>query len=807
MTEPDQIRVRRLSEAAGRDFLRGLLQTGRCVPFIGAGFTAGEPAKSGTVPGGAEFMSMMRRAINESQAVEKPSSASLEKYGFQELADEYFREPIVAPEQLKTTLRNRFTGVTITSEAKRSFLRWDWEYVYTLNIDDAIERELDAVKVLPFTDFSQHKSTQFVYKLHGDALDAVTAGSSSAMRLVFGSADYVASLITNRALISTLANDLAERHLLFVGCSLSDELDILFALAQSKENAATLTATNRVYITSNEPADYESRKKLRRYGITDVLVVDYADFYSFVGSVESPNSAIKSPLDPYAYPGKNSGTPLPSKAFLQYLLQIDWSTHEDPNALAVRRDDVAKLTPLVELPIVVLWGRRFSGRTTLLFSALNRFSSRRRYFVPSSAAASDAVFNAILRAKDSLIAVDTGAMSYQQLQLLVRKIDQLQDNRTTVMLATSRASLSAMGPLLVDAALEVRDRMSPVEARLINEKLEPFGLSKEWRTSAQHLDNIFALSESPVVSRLLQQRSRLLENIDRLHQQWSVSSVGKLEFSALFYLGTRQRIYSRYFRELATAYGLSHLAVDHFADFSKRWEPFIELEDADPISKRAERSMKVMVANANAWIHYSIRRLALKLGASETAAQIVRTYETLAQVEDKAFELLLFDNLNAIFSEDLSDLRTSVIREVYERLATLLARSPDYWLQRAKSLYYLSNDVEELTVGVEYCEKSIVKKGSKTSTNAKLTKANLLGKICKVKKDVEDSDFLAAIQAYVEAIESRSENPVYIDELLRKSKNGKSYMSLVCRLASKRVTLLPHRREIDIVQAYVLGRF
>lgn len=759
------------------------------------------------MPSGEEFKSIMRDAINASSTVDKPSSASLGDYSFQKLADEYFREPIVDSDHIKTTLRDRFTRVSITSEAKKSFLQWDWEYIYTLNIDDAIERELNAIKVLPFTDFAQHKTTQFVYKLHGDAADAVTAANSSAMKLVFGSADYVRSLIKNRALISTLSNDLAERHLIFVGCSLSDEIDILFALAQSNESRdESVPSTHRVYVTANEPTDYESRKKLRQYGITDVLVVDYTDFYSFVGSIENPSAAIQSPLDPYLYPGKVALRHAPH-AFLRYLLQVDWSAHEDPTSLIVDRDILPNIAPLLEQPIAVIWGRRFSGRTTLLFAILARFTNRKRYFVPSSAATSDRVFNAVLRAKDSLIVVDAGAMSYQQLQLLVQRSEQVYENRTTVILATGRAWLSALRPILADAAIEVRDRMSIRESRLINDKLEPFGLSKEWRFSSHHLDNIFTLSESTIVSKLLQHRSRLLENIDNLHQQWSSSSVGKLEFSTLFYLGTRQRIYSRYFGELAAAYGLSHLSVNHFLDFSRRWEPFIELDDADPSSKRAERSIQVIVTNANAWVHYSIRKLALKLGSIETANQIVRTFETMNKVEEKAFELLLFDNLNEIFSEGLSDLRVSVIREVYERLATVLASEADYWLQRAKSLYYLSNDVDDLRVAVEYCEKSIVKKGTRTSTNAKLTKANLLGKICKIKRHVDDSDFVDAIKAYVEAIESRAENPLYIDELLRKSKTGKSYMSLVCRLARKRATLLPHRHEIELVQAYVAGRF
>ncbi|MCS6514798.1 SIR2 family protein [Burkholderia thailandensis] len=797
--------VHKLSEDSGRDFLRGLLLTGRCIPFLGAGFTMGEKAHKGTVPSGRDFEVIMRNAISTAAVSEKPSEDSLKKYDFQQLADEYFREPIVDIDAIKTTLLNHFTNVSISSEAKKAFLKWDWEYFYTLNIDDAIERELNAIKVLPFTDFSQHKTTQFVYKLHGDAADAVTAASRETFRLVFGSVDYIKSLITNRALLSALTNDLAERHLLFVGCSLSDELDILFSLSGHTISNNGLPATSRVYVTGSEPVDYEDKKKLRRYGITDVLVVDYADFYAFVGSVPNPNALSKSPLSTYAY-SDSTRKGADNKDFLRYLLQISWRAHDNPGASAIPRDKLTQIEPLLSEPIVVLYGRRFSGRTSMLFAILRAHTNRRRFAVLSSAAASDAVMNDIVRTKDALIAIDSDAVSYQQLQMLVRKIDQVRDNNTTLLLAMNRGWLTALGPQIAQFAIEVEERMSLAEANKINSHLDEFGFSKKWEKSEKHLDNIFSLSESPVVKKLFKQRSRLHENIERLQRQWSQTSVGHLEFSLLFYLGTRQRIYSRYFRELAKDMGLSHLSNTHFEDFARQWQPFVELEDSDASSMRSEKSASVIVANASAWIHYALHRIAKKLGPTETAAQIVRTFRMMKNIEEKAFELLLFDNLNLIFAEDLS-FRSAAIREIYESLATYLANDPDYWLQRAKSIYYLSNNVDDLLVGAEYCEKSIVKKAVKTNTNAKLTKANLLGKICKVKKEPRDSDLISAIDAYITAIESRAENPVYIDDLLRKSKTGKGYMSLVCRLARKRVSLLPQKHDIELIEAYVSGRY
>lgn len=803
----NSIRVVKLSEQEGKDFLRGIISTGNCIPLIGAGFTAGERAFAGVVPSGAQFMKTMREAINNSPVKFKPPSSSLEKYGFQQLADEYFRASIVDLNDIKTDLRNRFTNVKISSEAKKSFLHWGWDYIYTLNIDDAIEKELKAIKVLPFSEFSQHQSSQFVYKLHGDAGDAVAAKDAVSMKLIFGNADYIKSLIKNRSLISTLINDLTEKHLLFVGCSLTDEVDILYALANLDESALN-SSNRRVYVTSVDVSeDYESMRKMERYGITDLLIVDYADFYSFVGDIDSLPALKKSVLEPYFYAGNLPRVAEVDKDFLKYLLQIDWSLGRNPTQYTVDRCSTADVVDIIREPVVVIWGRRFSGKTAFLYEILEKFRDRRRYFIPSSVASADNILNALMKAKDSLIAVDAGVLTYRQMQLLVDKADRIMENNSTIILATSRGWLSALGALVVDSSFEVIEKMNYVETAGINQKLEKFGLSKNWKASDQHLQNIFSLSESPVVAKMFNEQSRLQVNINRLHEQWSNSSVGKLEFCTLFYLSTRQRIFSRYFGELANYYDLKHLAVNHFSDFAKRWEPFIEFEDADSNSRRTERSVKVVVANSSAWIHHAIRVISDKLGVEQTADLIVDTYKVMEGIEDKAFELLLFDNLNAIFSDSFSDMRAAVILAIYEKLSTNLGGSPDYWLQRAKAFYYISSKVSELSVAVEYCEKSIVKKGGKTSINAKLTKANLLGKICKVKKSPEDEDIIEAIDAYIEAIDSRSDNPIYIDELLRKSKNGKSYMMRVCEMAHRRPSLLEHKINVNTIKSYVTGKF
>lgn len=799
----DYLPIRQFSESETKEFLRSLLNTGQCIPFIGTGFTGGERAFDRLVPNGLQFMEIMRNSINDALTTEKPSSESLKNYSFQDLSDEYFREPIVEEITVKNTLKSCFTRVRIESESKKSFLRWDWPYIYTLNIDDAIENEVGYIKVLPYQEPVDVEGTKFVYKLHGDAADAIATADRTAMKLIFGTSQYIESLRSNKSFLSALSNDYAERHLLFVGCSLTDELDLLYALSDQRLMAqAQDLKTKRLYITSKAPETYEEKKKLKRYGITDVIIVDYSEFYSFVGATEVEQTKKNTALAPFEY--EASKFPVHhSSDFLKYLLQLGWPPGGNSTDLAVdRKKIIEKVNKNFDQPLIFLWGRRFSGRTTLLNYILNSHRERRRFFVPSALANSDGILNAILKSKDSIVAVDSGVLSIPQLDLLAKKALDIRANNCKVIIASSRGALASLGINIIENAVEVPDKMAADETIQINRKLDPFGISKNWATNVQHLENIFRISESPVVASKIKDQSKLYENINRLHDGWNGSAIGKLEFAALFYLGSRQRLYSRSFRQLAVAMDIEHAATNHFFDFSKKWEPFVEVERSDKESGRVEHSFDVIVANSSAWIHYSIRKLAFKLGAEETSSQIVKIYRAIRQTDKKAFDLLMFDNLNAIFTEEIADLRPLVIKKIYSSLSNDLSSDPDYWLQHAKGLYYVSSNVSELRLAVEYCEKSIIKKSDRTKINAKLTKANLLGKICKIQNHVNDDDLISAIKAYSEAINTRISNPVYINELLEKSSNGKGYMAYVCKIARSRKSMFQYKADIDMLARY-----
>ena len=751
-------------------------------------------------------MELMRQQIKNSPVVEKPSDDELQKFSFQELSDIYFREKIVSLETIKSDVNNCFTDVKIEDESKLNFLSVDWPYIYTLNIDDGIERAIDGVKVLPYRNFSIYDQRRYVYKLHGDAEDVMTAANHDELKVIFGKADYINSLNSNMYLISGLINDFCEKNIIFIGCSLSDELDIAYALANPEFSNKDIN-TARIFITSEPLNNYTDKKKLKSYGITDVIITDYSNFYDFVASVACSDELQLPAIDAFQY--VNNSETFTNKNFVSYLLQSGWNQQKNPYVVSVRREVEQEIFDKINEPLVVIWGRRFSGKSTLLFRILENVRTRKRYLVHSKNSLNARAFNDIFKIKNALIAIDSGAVHFNQLKSISQKIDILRENNTTIILTVSRADLKAFGSDFEDEAIELKPRLLGNEIEDINKLLDTQGLQR-WDFRNSILDNIFLFDKSPIVRNILNTQSKLEDRIvsicneGYLDENFTMNS--KLDFSLLFYLVSREKIFSLVHRHLIRNYGLDYLLNTHLDNFAKKWAPFIEYEKTNVSSQRAEKSGYVTVCNSYAWIQFAVRISSEKLGVKKTASFIAELYQCVCSIDQGAHKIIMFDNLNAIYSPKIQtnqDWCKKMITSVYEELVTYCAQDPDYWLQRAKGIYYLSDKEDEIRIAIEYCKKSIVEKSTKTRINSKLAKANLLGKLCMITDYTHDEDISEAIKAYSDAINDRDANSSYIDGLLKKNRNDFGYMKEVCEKASKRIALLPVRADINLIQHYI----
>ena len=143
--------------------------------ILGSGFSSGEKAENGYVPNGSEYKNMMLSVLKKNTDIPTDFHSKLEQYQFKDVAEYYEDDQYVSINDRKRYYNDNFTNVKLSAE-KRKILKIDWLYVYTLNIDDAIEKNSDYEVVYANrpVDETIYDRKKCVIKLHGDVHDIIT---------------------------------------------------------------------------------------------------------------------------------------------------------------------------------------------------------------------------------------------------------------------------------------------------------------------------------------------------------------------------------------------------------------------------------------------------------------------------------------------------------------------------------------------------------------------------------------------------------------------------------------------------------
>lgn len=114
-------------------------------------------------------------------------------------------------------------------------------------------------------------------KLHGDVTEMITY--KDAKSEVFSQEQYLASLKKNVSLLAKLRHDITFQNIIYIGCSLDDELDLLSVAIEDEENK-----TARYICATKEPGVLD-KLHYERFGITHIVLFGlydsiYRDIYS-----------------------------------------------------------------------------------------------------------------------------------------------------------------------------------------------------------------------------------------------------------------------------------------------------------------------------------------------------------------------------------------------------------------------------------------------------------------------------------------------------------------------------------------------
>lgn len=739
--------------------LKNLFQTGCLIPIIGSGFSKGAPINrsSNKVLDGSQLIALMKDMIKE-HAPER-SGRLVKKEKFSDIAKEYLKS-VPRDTQLKV-FSDYFIDVNL-NHRKSAFLKSGWSYIYTLNIDDGIERVLrDYNVVLPFKKLNVDytKTHRCIYKLHGDAKHEITYKDEK--NLIFSSDQYLISLRDNADFISMIQSDYKTKSILIIGCSLDDELDIKFAVLTNDKFDNDIN--HRFYIAHEEPND-ERKEILEDLGISKIVLVEnYDEFYDFFAAPEIKLDE-KAVLEKYRFNGYTNI--LDKDDNINYYLGHYTVKDIVPKykVMIEREKEIYEWEKIKNNNSVLIVGRRITGKTSFLINLLSRFAAQPVYFFSSDIIVSIETINELKALTGCVFVFDSNSIRSDNLPAFIDLFNSLANNDNKLIVAVNKSDrffIALINIINFDYQIEINKFPTEHEAIKLNSVTSQFGIPNI-SNERSFIDNIAYLHET------------IYKGRKSIFPEFSVDNVDKIEVIVFILLASLNKVYY---------ITLQHfdISLEYLKRLEEKYAPAIEIYRSFDTEVSMHSGIK-LVANSKYWI---IDILAKICGKNQEIiiGAMTRIISKLYFTNDSFYcarQVLLFDNFNAIFS--LFD--TGVLHipySVYEKVEITLKDEPDYWLQRAKGILRLSSKTDELKIAYEYAYKAFIdfETKEKYSEKAVLTLAMIAGKICKLNKYVDDIWIENAIDQYYEALISEK-NVNYNENLIAKAKKDTKKNDLYC---------------------------
>ena len=739
------------------------------IPCIGSGFSHNCTAYNGAVPCGSEYKNYMIKQLYDANIIPEDEREAFGKETFSEVSDLYHKEVKLCVR--KKYLIDNFTKVVLP-DVKKRFLSLPWPYIYTLNIDDAIENNgrYNVVYSNRPVDDSVFDNCQCVIKLHGDVSEI--ASYTDAKSEIFAKSQYRESINSNQQLLNRFSHDSEINNIIFIGCSLDDEIDLSIYLKSSGE-----FSNSRYYVTCKKPSRVQENK-LENYGITHCVLFDsFDDIYQklyeagieaqkvFSDDLNDISCLVQKKLKPdinenkpYLFHGKG----LVDKKNKELVI---------PFFLIQRKAMKPVLERINQFPLQIITGRSFSGKTYALSDLAIRIKDKTVFYFSSKERLTDEAFNSLINYGASVIIIDSNVLSRQQYNFVFQNFSLLKQRSISFVVASH---------------FKDNDVFDIRRLHIITEKI------KEEDVPIVELENIFNSNELRKINPLLAtintgifNSNTIVDNViemaRRNGESYKFQGITPLftdykYVAALIALATKRKVYSKDASILRL--------ISEFETQCKHTAPLIEIEEtySYEISSR-DNSPKKYVTYANQWLLMQLSKFAEAEDNHETiiqaykyiVEQIIIYYGSIDVINSNNVsaykDFILFDNINLLFfSGNKARHGLELIKKVYDSLNDILQLDPHYMHQRAKC-YIKTSMYEEsiekklncLTEASRYINvaKQIFEERYKKSLNDKIlisiahldyTQALILCHKCNTKKFMDKDENTNALFALYEAL-------------------------------------------------------
>ncbi|WP_159886065.1 SIR2 family protein [Paenibacillus puerhi] len=754
----------------GIKYITQLFLDKNLIPIFGSGFTRSCKSFSSIVPDGNEATSIMKQLILEN--CDKITLNDIEDSDFNETSKYFYK--LVPSEKRLEFFRDHFTHVEV-NDYRKDFLKLEWPYAYTLNIDDGIERTKLFQTVLPYKKLNRpDTSIRLLYKLHGDALTEVTYKDYE--NIIFSDEQYLQSITNelNKDFSNNLIGDYSQKNLIFIGCSLKNEPDLKYIYKKIEDTKSTL----RIYVTSKEPTFLEA-SNLEEYGINQVLIVsDYELFYrEFIKETKSLQMEAEATIYSYTNPK------VIDKSEREEAIELISGTNIFKNkinafykgGLHVHRSIIKNLENKIDQnECVVVRGRRFSGKTYLLCSLLERQKKYTTYFFPSTSQVDEElIFNLFTKCQRSLFVFDSNSLSSSAYKFVANSQHLLEDRENKIVISVNSNDNYILDSMSAEM-VEIPSFFDEAELNISRQLSNTYGLINRRRNNT-NIDYLVRLSEEQKVSITFFDFHKKLTDKERI---------------LILLLCVLDKVY------LTDAYALG-VSPREVQSFIERLPTLIEEIPVDRNETNTHSSYKI-VHNSKIALLTILNNLS-KNEIIESINQIVLKLKNDRQRYRMYIEVILFDTLNQLFGGKHG--AGHLIFQVYESLERKLSFDMHYWLQRAKTIYRLfPTDKQKLDEAYNWAKKSYVDGSKPIRYKAALTTSLICCLLYNLEKDGKARFFNqreAIMLGYEALFLDLHFNYKYINNELLESKKRDYSASLLLNTCKDYITEYPSHELCD----------
>ena len=683
------------------------LKRNMVIPIIGSGFTLNSEAKNGKVPSGKDYQEYMIDSLCNKFEELNETKGEMYKESFSKIAELYIKQ--IDDIDKRNYFVSNFTDVKIQEKNKIDFLKIEWPYIYTLNIDDAIEKNSKFNHTICCNNENVIESVfdefNCVIKLHGDVNNLINYGNYNS--IIFSSKQYATSLESNKVLLNKLNHDALYQNLLFIGCSLNDEIDILTVLPDERCECVT----SRYLCFVGEPTKLESMK-YESFGITHIVKFNsYDDIYQriYKSWVETQKIATDD-LDNYkSFIVEQSDDSFETnKSFFLYGKSlVDKNKITLPHFFISREITKNIIADMRKFNLQFVIGSSYSGKTYIFYDIATKIKDQDIFIFETKDRISEKAFTSLLNKKNSIFLFDSNSLTISQIELIMNGLYSLRNNNNKIIIFSLKNNSELFGliRLLEDNATiskhnfsikSIDNKFSTTEAKEINSKLTGTGIGII-NKSKTILDNILDLSSNNKIS-----TSNKFNKIQLLFDT-------EKQIATLIILAIEKKVYS--------SQVLKFNILSEIYNQKSRAYPLIDLEETWNFEISAsDNSPQKYVVNAEYWLY---KQLELFSENAEHHKIIVNAFKYIVskiiETEGKPDILkynkqsykkfILFDNINMIFRIYGRD-SLVLISKIYEGLNCYLSNDPNYLHQRAKCYIKLASSESGYDKKIELFEKS-----------------------------------------------------------------------------------------------------